>query len=156
MRSVVPSRNIIQSQQGYETPSSMRTVALDGVRNSRLSTFNQKSSNKEMATYDLHKCPPSMQTACELRICSSWRTELKIVFIERRSFDKIHEGSSQKCFIFHINWRKIEKWGLHRLTDISSNFFYCFQVAKIWRLRILCSTSDVYILFIQTREYIKK
>ena len=42
------------------------------VRNSRFSTSNQNSSNdNEMMTYDLHSCPPSMRTACELRICSS-------------------------------------------------------------------------------------
>ena len=34
-------------------PPFMRTVTLDGVRNSRFPTFNQKSSNKEMTTYNL-------------------------------------------------------------------------------------------------------
>ena len=60
MRSLIPSPNIIQSQQGYENcllclrRSSEQLVALDGVRNLRFSTFNQKRSNKEMTTCDLH------------------------------------------------------------------------------------------------------
>ena len=60
MQLLVPSRDIIQSQQGYENcllclrRSSEQLVALDGVRNLRFSTFNQKRSNKEMTTCDLH------------------------------------------------------------------------------------------------------
>ena len=51
--------------------------------NSRLSTSNQNSSNKEIMTYNLHSCPPSMfRTACKLQICSSWHTELKIFNIQ--------------------------------------------------------------------------
>ena len=54
------------------------------VWNSRFSTFNQNSSNKEMTTYDLHSC-----SACELPIFSSWRTELKI-------FNRFNQKSSNK------------------------------------------------------------
>ena len=51
--------------------------------NSRLSTSNQNSSNKEIRTYNLHSCPPSMfRTACKLQICSSWHTELNIFNIQ--------------------------------------------------------------------------
>ena len=55
--------------------------ALHGVRSSIFLTFNQNSSKKETTTYD---SPNStyVRRPCKLRICSSWRTELKVYSIQ--------------------------------------------------------------------------
>ena len=77
----------------HSCPPSVQTAfSLHGVRNSRFSTFNQNSSNKEITTYDLHSCPPSMRTACQLRIYFSWRTEQD--YFERNSrFSTFNQNS---------------------------------------------------------------
>ena len=92
-------------------PPFMRTVFLDGVRNSIFSTFNQKSSNKAM-TYDLPWCPPSMQTACELRICSSWRTELKIFNIQSEQPQERDDNSRPSVRTACELWRVLLKAGI--------------------------------------------
>ena len=48
-------------------PPFVRTVALDGVRNSRFSTFNQNSSNKDTTTHD-SPISPRVCRPCELLV----------------------------------------------------------------------------------------
>ena len=110
-------------------PPFMRTVALDGVRNSRLSTFNQKAATKRwrltICTNVRHLC--KLLANCEFALHGVRNSKC---FSLNVALSTKHTKAAAPNFFFHINWRKIEKWGLHWLTDISSNFFITFRLQK--------------------------
>ena len=107
--------------------STIHANCLQTVTELKFSTFNQNSSNKEMTTYDLHLCLPSVQTACKLQICSLRRSSepkqsniLNACNVKWPVMDlgRAIAGFPQKILVgrtFHTmkgqNWRKQIWWG---------------------------------------------
>ena len=87
-----------------------------------------------MTTYDLHSCPPSMRIACELWICSSWRTELDILNIQSEQQQK--RDDNLRLAKFHLCPPSVQTANLLFMTYGTQGIQHSISTAAIKRRQL--------------------